>query len=178
MRPVSDRTNAERDDDLYAALGHIIKVLRTDMGIDRKRLAERADISYSYMASIENGQKRPSSQVLIALANALGLRTAELFDSAESRIERNRRSSVTHEYPQWLAAGDSSSFGAEVPLSAPRMAAAASKERATASPRRMAQTSKRSTADPVVQEISALAERLTEGDRETLLHLARRLAAR
>ena len=39
------------------ALGRTIKVIRTDQGIERRELAERAGISYSYITEIENGQQ-------------------------------------------------------------------------------------------------------------------------
>ena len=69
-----------RDDDRFhsspafvEALGRTIKVLRTDLGIDRRTLAQEAGISYSYLTEIENGNKPPSSSVLGPIASALGM---------------------------------------------------------------------------------------------------------
>jgi DNA-binding XRE family transcriptional regulator len=67
------------------ALGLTIKVLRTDRGLERKALADRAGISYSHLASIEAGQKQPSPQVLTAIAEALGIASHELLESVEHR---------------------------------------------------------------------------------------------
>jgi transcriptional regulator with XRE-family HTH domain len=69
------------------ALGRTIKVFRTDLGIERRDLAERAGISYSYITEIENGNKPPSSSVLGPIAAALGLRMSQLIEAAEGRME-------------------------------------------------------------------------------------------
>jgi transcriptional regulator with XRE-family HTH domain len=83
-------STGENDPDAFEeALGRIIKVIRTDMGLERGELADRAGISYSYLAAIENGQRRPSSVVLRSLAEALGMRTHELVGTAEARMEQS-----------------------------------------------------------------------------------------
>ena len=69
------------------ALGRTIKVIRTDLGIERRDLAERAGISYSYITEIENGNKPPSSSVLGPIATALGLRMSQLIEAAEARMD-------------------------------------------------------------------------------------------
>lgn len=69
------------------ALGRTIKVLRTDRGLERRELAERVGISYSYLTEIENGNKPPSSAVLGQIAEVLGLRMSQLIDAAETRLE-------------------------------------------------------------------------------------------
>ena len=140
-------------DAFYRALGHTIKVARTDLGIERTELAERAGISYSYLAAIENGQKQPSSQVLIALAEALGLRSSELMESAEMRRDRNRVG-ASEEYPQWLTGrGRAAPQAASAPM-------------ASGPP---------PPAD-FMAEMERLSSRLSESDREVLLAMARKLA--
>jgi transcriptional regulator with XRE-family HTH domain len=69
------------------ALGRTIKVIRTDLGIERRDLAERAGISYSYITEIENGNKPPSSSVLNPIASALGMRMSQLIEAAEARMD-------------------------------------------------------------------------------------------
>ncbi len=66
-------------------------MLRTDQSLDRKDLADRAGISYSYLAAIENGKKPPSSKVLFAIAGALGLLSHELLASVETRFRRQHQ---------------------------------------------------------------------------------------
>jgi transcriptional regulator with XRE-family HTH domain len=62
-------------------------VIRIDSRMDRKQLAKRAGISYSYLTEIENGNKPPSSAVLREIAHALGLRMSQLTEAAEMRLE-------------------------------------------------------------------------------------------
>jgi len=78
------------------ALGRTIQVLRTDQGIDRKDLAESIGISYSYLAAIETGKKQPSSTVLLRIAEALGLRSHELMQYAEQRVDRRNLAPSLH----------------------------------------------------------------------------------
>jgi transcriptional regulator with XRE-family HTH domain len=86
------RRPTQQDESRYAqrfskALGRTIKVIRTDQGIGRRELAEQAQISYSYLTEIENGNKPPSPSVLGPIAEALGLRMSELTQAAEERME-------------------------------------------------------------------------------------------
>jgi len=76
------------------ALGRTIKVLRTDQGLERRELAQRAHISYSYLTEIENGNKPPSSAVLRDIASALGFSMSSLIEAAEVRLETQRPPSV------------------------------------------------------------------------------------
>jgi len=78
----------------YEFLGRAIKVERTARGMDRKVLAERAGLSYPYVSEIENGSKRPSSQAVLQIADALGLEPSELMAVAERlQIADGRRRS-------------------------------------------------------------------------------------
>jgi transcriptional regulator with XRE-family HTH domain len=70
------------------ALGHTIKVRRTDVGLSRQQLADLSAISYSYLSAIENGAKAPSTKILRVIANRLGLETKELLALVDARIER------------------------------------------------------------------------------------------
>ena len=73
------------------ALGHTIKVLRTDLGIGRRRLATISGISYSYLSAIENGNKVPSAKILRVIAARLELQPHELYAAAEARLARGQR---------------------------------------------------------------------------------------
>jgi transcriptional regulator with XRE-family HTH domain len=82
------------DPELAKAVGQTIKVLRTDQDLDRKELAGRAGISYSYLAEIERGNKPASHSVLNLIAQQLGLQLHELLGFAEARLQGDR-SAVT-----------------------------------------------------------------------------------
>ena len=71
-----------------SALGHTIKVRRTDVGMSRQQLADASTISYSYLSAIENGSKAPSTKILRVIADRLGLETKELLALVDARIER------------------------------------------------------------------------------------------
>lgn len=73
------------------ALGHTIKVVRTDLGFGRRRLATLAGISYSYLSAIENGAKVPSAKILHVIAERLELQPHELYAAAETRLARGQR---------------------------------------------------------------------------------------
>jgi transcriptional regulator with XRE-family HTH domain len=68
------------------ALARAVRVLRTELGMSRKELADRAGLSYSYVSEIENAAKQPSSRALRAVAQAFGLEAHELLAAAEARM--------------------------------------------------------------------------------------------
>ncbi|TMF85166.1 MAG: helix-turn-helix domain-containing protein [Chloroflexi bacterium] len=76
-----------RDKDFYAALGRAIRVTRTEQGLERKELARLAGLSYPYLSEIEKGKKRASTEALLPIARALGLRQSELLERAERLLE-------------------------------------------------------------------------------------------
>jgi len=174
MRVGYDRKRAvdrERPE-MYQALGLTIHVLRTDQGVERKELAERAGISYSYLAAIETGKKPPSSKVLFAIAEALGLRTHELMGAAETRRERSVGGPQTRS-SRWFhasldAAPTAPRFGSESEVDAML-------EDRTDLP--MTRNLPRSPAG-FMMELERLTAGLSDDDREMILQLAARLATR
>lgn len=81
-------TAAPRGKDFYGALGRAIKVTRTELGLERKELARLSGLSYPYLSEIEKGKKRASTEALLPIARALGLRQSELLERAERLLER------------------------------------------------------------------------------------------
>lgn len=85
------------------AIGHAIRVIRTEHGLSRKELAKRSGLSYPYLSEIEAGKKSPSSKALRAIANAVELPPHELLAAAETLATGPRswanpaRRSVFHE---------------------------------------------------------------------------------
>jgi transcriptional regulator with XRE-family HTH domain len=67
--------------------------------MSRKELAERADLSYSYLSELENAAKQPSSRALRAVAQALGLEAHELLATAEVRIGEAPESDLSEDAP-------------------------------------------------------------------------------
>jgi len=79
---------ASRGKDFYGALGRAIKVIRAEQGVERKELARLSGLSYPYVSEIEKGEKRASTEALLAIAQALRLRQSELVERAERLLER------------------------------------------------------------------------------------------
>ena len=135
-----------------AALGRAIKLLRTEQGVERKELADRAGISYSYLAEIENGNKPPSSSVLVVLAEALGLRPAQIHATADKLAGRQ----------------DGQTLLLDTASPAPRP------ERSSAVASMMASPGRRERPDRR-RELAELAAELSDEDLALVLDLARRL---
>jgi transcriptional regulator with XRE-family HTH domain len=74
-------------------LGRRIRELRTVHGrrrMTQEDLAERADISVSFLSMIERGERTPHLETLAHLAQALEVELYELFLSAVGRAEMAR----------------------------------------------------------------------------------------
>ncbi len=63
-------------------LGAFIRDQREKSAMSLRKLAEKAEISNPYLSQIERGLRRPSADILAAIAGALGLRTEYLFERA------------------------------------------------------------------------------------------------
>jgi len=61
------------------ALGKTIKFLRFRKGFSQADLAEKADISITFLSTIERGIKFPQPDILSKLAKALDVEVFELF---------------------------------------------------------------------------------------------------
>lgn len=67
---------------LFGAIGRTIRLARTARGWSQLELADRAGLSGPYVSQIETGAKRPSSESLLAIADALDVPMHELFAEA------------------------------------------------------------------------------------------------
>jgi len=65
--------------DIKKALGRNIKYLRFHKQITQAVLAEKADISITFISNIERGLKYPKAQILAQIASGLGVGVWELF---------------------------------------------------------------------------------------------------
>jgi transcriptional regulator with XRE-family HTH domain len=66
-------------DDLRVLFSRNLKRLRTLRGFSQQVLAEKADISVTYIGSIERCERWPHPDILVRLAEALGVEVRELF---------------------------------------------------------------------------------------------------
>ena len=63
----------------YKLIGKRIKEARTRLGITQEQLAELACISRQYIGMLEQGEKRPTLQTIVSLADALNITVDELL---------------------------------------------------------------------------------------------------
>ena len=57
----------------YDAMGRRINQSRREQGITQEQLAEMASISTSFVGHIERGEKTPSLETIVKIADSLGL---------------------------------------------------------------------------------------------------------
>ena len=71
----------------YAMIGYRIRVSRNRIGISQQELAEKANISVTYLCSIENARKKPSLGSLMLLSEALDISLDQLITGAIEQEE-------------------------------------------------------------------------------------------
>ena len=57
----------------------IVRQIREDRGLTQEELAERADVSATYIGFVERGDNVPTLTIIIQIALALGVRPSELL---------------------------------------------------------------------------------------------------
>ncbi|WP_227980474.1 helix-turn-helix domain-containing protein [Nocardia spumae] len=72
-------------------LGERLRELRRDQGETLSETAGRAGISPQYLSEIERGRKEPSSEMIAALAGALGTTLGELTTEIAGTLRRVSR---------------------------------------------------------------------------------------
>ncbi len=70
-------------------LGRRLRALRTERWETLAQTAERAGISPQYLSEIERGRKEPSSEMIAALAGALGISVADLMAGAAADLRHD-----------------------------------------------------------------------------------------
>ncbi|MEW9096419.1 MAG: helix-turn-helix transcriptional regulator [Clostridiaceae bacterium] len=71
------------------SIGKNIKKYRKEKIMTQKELAEKANISRSYLADVENSRYNPSLDVLNSIANSLEVKTSDLLDEDNKDIGIN-----------------------------------------------------------------------------------------
>jgi transcriptional regulator with XRE-family HTH domain len=74
--------------DVRVLLGRRIKFYRKKRQLSQAALAERADISITFLSNIERGVKYPTSETLSCIANGLGVDICDLFQETETSMGR------------------------------------------------------------------------------------------
>ncbi|NUS43633.1 MAG: helix-turn-helix transcriptional regulator [Mycobacteriaceae bacterium] len=72
------------------ALGERLRELRRDSGETLAETAGRAGVSPQYLSEVERGRKEPSSEMIAALAGALGTTLGGLTEQVSRELRRPR----------------------------------------------------------------------------------------
>jgi hypothetical protein len=90
-------------EDLRLLLGVKLKQLRQDKGFSLKELAEKTDLSISYLSEIEKGKKYPKPEKIIQIAQALDVSFDELVsikvDEARNPLTAILNAPLIKEFP-------------------------------------------------------------------------------
>ena len=78
----------EDPDQVLESLGRRVAERRQELGLTQKDLADKLGIAHQNIHLIEQGKRNMTVRTMVALADALGMRTAELFDEAPTRRAR------------------------------------------------------------------------------------------
>lgn len=73
---------------LRQVIGNVFRRLRHERGITLRELAELAQVSVPYLSEIERGRKEPSSEMIAALAGALGTTLIDLTEHVAGDLRR------------------------------------------------------------------------------------------
>jgi DNA-binding XRE family transcriptional regulator len=76
-------------------LGHRLRTLRLDQHETLSQTAGRAGISPQYLSEIERGRKEPSSEMIAALAGALGTTLTGLTEQVADDLRRQQTSAAS-----------------------------------------------------------------------------------
>ena len=156
-------TTTSSDPAFLAVYGEAVQARREEMGLDRKQLAERTGISYSYLSAIESGQKLPSGTYQTMLSMGLEITPAELLARANGAVrdmpapQEHMELSRQSEAPRMMAA-------MALSMGSPQVA------------RSEAPLERFRTPSGVMAELEELLPRLTPEDQDMVLGMVRRLA--
>lgn len=70
--------------DLFFDIGTKIKELRTKIGMSQKELADKVDLTPSFISQLENNQINPSLNSFIQICNVLGVNSSALLEEKNS----------------------------------------------------------------------------------------------
>jgi transcriptional regulator with XRE-family HTH domain len=85
---------------LLEVVGARIRSLRKENGLSQQALAERAGVSYKYLGEIERGQVSLSVEILIKIAQALHVQSADILEQPAMDSVKSRALFIMEELPK------------------------------------------------------------------------------
>ena len=89
-QPVPQRQLPPQEPLWREVLGHRLRALRLDQRETLSETAARAGISPQYLSEVERGRKEPSSEMIAALAGALGTTLTELAEQVAGDLREQQ----------------------------------------------------------------------------------------
>lgn len=68
------------------AFGGVVRAYRKEVGLSQEALAHMADIERTHFSAIERGQNQPSLWLILKIAKALGVSSADLMTDTEHEL--------------------------------------------------------------------------------------------
>ena len=75
-------------EDVLRSVGAQIRTFRKAQGISQEKLAERADLHFTYVGGVERGERNISLENLSRIAKALGMEIRDLFPVKDPKHDR------------------------------------------------------------------------------------------
>jgi transcriptional regulator with XRE-family HTH domain len=92
---------------LRGLIGMVLRRIRLGQDRTLRDVAEAARVSVPYLSEVERGRKEPSSELLAAICEALGLELAELLALVQFEIAADRLAEQPYQpYPAAHRAGE------------------------------------------------------------------------
>jgi transcriptional regulator with XRE-family HTH domain len=77
------------------AVGQTLRAARTSQGRTLRDVARDARVSLGYLSEVERGQKEASSELLNAIASALGLSLSGVFSQVAAELKSREGATLT-----------------------------------------------------------------------------------
>lgn len=80
---------------LLVSLGKVIRERRVQLGMSQEELAEKSGLHRTYVSDVERGIRNLTLGALWFLSTGLGLNLKDIISLMESRVETERKRSMT-----------------------------------------------------------------------------------
>lgn len=76
--------------------GEVLRELRTSDHKTLREVSQKAGVSLGYLSEVERGQKEASSELLVSITQALGVKLSEVLTMIAERVARAEQSGAAH----------------------------------------------------------------------------------
>lgn len=91
-------------DEIVKRIGSLVRELRSQAGLTQEKLAEKANLHWTYVSGIERGINNPSISSLFKIAEALNISLSDFFKPLEQIDLRDGKSNKDSElYSQFFS---------------------------------------------------------------------------